>query len=177
MIRLLQIMTSCVFLSLGSGLASPLADSAAPFQVSVPDGWAQRPYPNDLPGVLVVAPGSPTPVALQFFYAPYQSRGNQGNNAAPLKEFIGGVEESLGGNGQTQVKRLSERPLTVGGLKGTERRYSLTFKGGGTAAQIQCWFAVSRTNLLAFQSTAGPRATPEQKAAFDKVLKTVNFKR
>lgn len=170
----LQIMTSCLLLSLGSGLAAPLADSAAPFQVNVPDGWAQRPYPNHLPGVVVVAPGSPPPIVLQFFYAPYKSAGN---DAAALKEFIGGVEGSLDGNGQAQIKRLSERPLTVGGVKGTERRYSLTFKANGAVAQIQSWFAVSRTNLLAFQSTTGPRATPEQQATFGRVLKTVNFKR
>ncbi|TSA84662.1 hypothetical protein FNU79_10535 [Deinococcus detaillensis] len=174
MIRLLSLPISCFLLALSSGLAAPLSDSAAPFQVNVPDSWVQRPYPNHLPGMLVIAPGTPPPVVLQFFYAPH--KGKQ-NDTKMLADFIGGVEESMSGDGRGSVKQLSTRPLDVDGIKGTERQYDLTLKANGVTVRTKIWYGVSAKNLLSFQVTIGTAATPAQAAAFDKALKTVKFKR
>ncbi|WP_075833069.1 hypothetical protein [Deinococcus marmoris] len=102
----------------GAALAVPLKNTQAPLTADVPSSWEQRPYPNSLPGITVVAPGTPPPAVLQLFYAPYQSKGN---DAGALKEFIGGVEGSLTGGGLATLKRVGDRPRTAGGIKGTER--------------------------------------------------------
>ena len=151
----------------------PLTSTAAPFRADVPAGWTQRAYPNDLPGILVIAPGTPPPVVLQFFYAPYKSTGN---DARALAEFIGGVESSMSGDGRGSVKRLSTRPVTVGGVRGTQREYDLTLKANGVTVHTSIWYGVSARNLLSFQSTSVKQATPAQKGALGKVLGSVKFK-
>ncbi len=157
----------------GTALAVPLKNTKAPLNADVPAGWEQRPYPGGLPGIMVVAPGSPPPAVLQLFYAPYQS---EGSDAAALEEFIGGVEESLTGGGQATLKRVSDRPRTVGGVKGTERQYDLTLKVNGAVVRLQLWYGVSKRNLLSVQFTTGPATTAAQRGVFDKTLGSIRFK-
>lgn len=172
-IAIISRLSALPVLTLTSALAVPLTSAAAPFQADVPAGWAQRAYPNDLPGILVIAPGTPPPVVLQFFYAPYRGTGN---DAKALSEFIGGVEGSMSGDGRGTVKRLSTRPLTVGGVKGTQREYDLTVKANGVTVHTSIWYGVSARNLLSFQSTYARQATPAQKGALGKVLNSIKFK-
>ncbi|WP_161883601.1 DUF1795 domain-containing protein [Deinococcus alpinitundrae] len=160
-------------LTLTTALAVPLTSSTAPFQADVPAGWAQRAYPNDLPGILVIAPGTPPPVVLQLFYAPYKSAGN---DAKALAEFIGGVEGSMIGDGRGTVKRLSTRSVTVGGVKGTQREYDLTVKANGVTVHTNIWYGVSARNLLSFQATSAKQATQTQKGALGKMLSSIKFK-
>ena len=167
------VLSALAALTLTSALAVPLTSTAAPFQADVPAGWAQRPYPNNLPGLIVIAPGTPPPVVLQFFYAPYKSTSN---NTKALAEFIGGVKGSMIGDGRGTVKRLSTRTVTVGGVRGTQREYDLTVKANGVTVHTSIWYGVSARNLLSFQSTYSNRATPAQKAALGKVLGSVKFK-
>ncbi|OLV18927.1 hypothetical protein [Deinococcus marmoris] len=157
----------------GTARAVPLQNTKAPFTADVPVGWEQRPYPNGLPGITVLAPGTPPPAVLQLFFAPYQSKGN---DAAALKEFIGGVEGSLTGGGLATLKRVSERPRTVGGVKGSERLYDLTLKANGAVVRLQYWYGVSKHNMLSVQFTTGPAATAAQRGAFDKTLGSLKLK-
>ncbi|MDV6375583.1 hypothetical protein [Deinococcus arenicola] len=157
----------------GTALAVPLQNAQAPLTADVPAGWEQRPYPNNLPGVMVVAPGNPPPAVLQLFYAPYQGKAN---DAKALKEFMGGVEGSMTGGGLATIKRLSDRPRTVGGVKGLERSYDLTLKANGAVVRLQLWYGVSARNLLSVQATTGPTSTAAQKAVFEKTLKSIKFK-
>lgn len=166
-------LAALALLALSHAVAAPLTAPAAPFQVDVPAGWAQRAYPNGLPGMLVIAPGTPPPVVLQFFYAPHQGTSN---DTKVLAEFIGGVEGSMSGDGRGTVKRLSTRPLSVGGIKGTERQYDLTLKANKVTVRTKIWYGVSARNLLSIQTTIGKGATPAQAAAFDRALETVKFK-
>ncbi|WP_075834662.1 hypothetical protein [Deinococcus marmoris] len=157
----------------GAALAVPLKNTQAPFTADVPAGWEQRPYPNNLPGITVLAPGTPPPAVLQLFFAPYQSKGN---DAAALKEFIGGVEGSLTGGGLATLKRVGDRPRTAGGVKGTERVYDLTLKANGAVVRLQYWHGVSKRNLLSVQFTTGPAATAAQRGVFDKALGSLKLK-
>ncbi|GGO40111.1 hypothetical protein [Deinococcus humi] len=122
---------------------------------------------------MVVAPGTPPPAVLQLFFAPYQS---EGNGTAALKEFIGGVEESLTGGGQATLKRISSRPRTVGGIKGTERLYNLTLNANGAVVRLQYWYGLSKRNLLSVQFTTGPATSASQKTVFDKTLSSLKIK-
>ena len=168
-----RVVSVIALLGAGAALAVPLTNTRAPFQADLPAGWGQRDYPNNLPGIVVVAPGSPPPVVLQMFYAPYKS---SGNDARALSEFIGGVESGATGNGQATLKRISERPLTVGGIKGTEHIYSLMVKANGAVVQARAWYGVGPKNLFQFQSVTGVKATPAQVAVFDRLLSTVKFR-
>jgi hypothetical protein len=160
-------------LLLGTVSAVPFTNARMPFQADLPSGWTQRGYPNNLPGMLVAAPGTPPPVVLQFFFPPYKSGGN---DARALTDFIGGVEEGATGGGQAVLKKLSERPLTVAGIKGQLRDYTLTFKANGQTVLTQLWFGIAPKNLLHFQVVTGAKATAAQKAIFTRVLSTVKLK-
>ena len=158
----------------GSAWAVPVKGAGAPFQADLPAGWTQQVSTMSGAQVLrVTAPGTPPPVALVFFFAPYKSTGN---DAKTLTEFIGGVEEGASGGGQGVLKRLSERPLTVGGVRGIERQYTLTIKASGSVIRTQAWYGATSQNLVQFQGVIGAKATPAQTAIFDKVLSTVKFK-
>lgn len=159
--------------ALSTAWAVPLTSSKTPIQADVPAGWTQRDYPNGLPGLLVAAPGTPPPVVLQFFFPPYT---HTGDDAGALRKFIGGVEEGATGGGQATLRKLAERPLTVAGIKGIERDYSLTFKANGQTVMTQLWYGVGPKNLLQFQVVTGAKATAEQKAIFGKVLGSVKLK-
>jgi hypothetical protein len=157
----------------GSAFAVPFSMPGLPFQADVPAGWSQRAYPNSLPGVVVAAPGTPPPVVIQVFFPPYKS---SSNDARALSEFIGGVEEGATGGGQATLKQLSERALTVGGVRGTERTYALSIKANGAVVRMRAWYGAGPRNLYQFQAVSGAAASPAQVAAFDKVLSTVKFK-
>lgn len=157
----------------GAACAVPFTGTKAPIQADLPAGWTQREYPNGLPGLLVAAPGTPPPVVLQFFFPPYKSTGN---DARALREFMGGVEEGATGGGQAVLKKLAERPLTVAGIKGVERDYTLTFKANGQTVLTQLWFGVGPRNFLQIQVVTGKAATPAQKAIFGKMLGTVRLR-
>ncbi len=159
---------------ISSAWAVPVKGAGAPFQADLPAGWAQQVSATSGAQILkVTAPGTPPPVALIFFFAPYKSTGN---DAQTLREFIGGVEEGASGGGQAVLKRISERPLTVGGVPGIERQYTLTIKASGAVARTQAWYGVTSKNLVQFQGITGKGATPAQTAVFAKVLGTVKFK-
>lgn len=159
---------------IGSAWAVPVSGAGAPFQADLPAGWAQQiGASGGLQILRVTAPGAPPPVVLAFTFAPYKSTGN---DAQALKEFIDASEKGATGEGQATLKRLSERPLTVGGVRGTERSYILSVKSNGAMIQTQIWYGVTSKSLLQFQAATGTKATPAQTATFNKVLNTVKFK-
>ena len=159
---------------IGSVIAVPVNGAGAPFQADLPAGWAQQVSSTSGAQILrVTAPGTPPPVVLAFIFAPYKSTGN---DAQALKEFIAASEKGATGEGQATLKRLSERPLTVGGVRGTERSYTLSVKSNGAVVQTQIWYGAGPKNLFQFQAATGKGATSAQTAIFDKVLSTVKFK-
>ena len=159
---------------MGSAWAVPVNGTGAPFQADLPAGWAQQvSATGGLQILRVTAPGTPPPVVLAFVFTPYKSTGN---DAQALKEFIAASEKGATEGGQATLKRPSERPLTVGGVRGTERRYTLSVKSNGAVIQTQIWYGAGPKNLLQFQVALGAKATPAQTATFDKVLSTVKFK-
>ena len=112
-------------------------------------------------------------MVLAFIFTPYKSTGN---DAQALKEFIAASEEGATGEGQATLKRLSERPLTVGGVRGTKRSYTLSVKANDVVIQTQILVRRRPKEPLQFQVALGANATPAQTATFDRVLSTVKFK-
>ena len=181
---MIQVMT-CLFLRLaaafpltlaliGSAWAVPVNGAGAPFQADLPAGWVQQvSATGGLQILRVTSPGTPPPVVLAFICTPYKS---MGNDAQALRELIAASEKGATGEGQATLKRLSERPLTVGGVRGTERSYTLTVKSNGAVVQTQIWYGAGPKKLLQFQAATGKGATSAQTATFDRVLSTVKFK-
>ncbi len=83
-------------------------------------------------------------MVLAFIFTPYKSTGN---DAQAPKEFIDASEKGAT-EGQATLKWLSERPLTVGGVRGTKRSYILSVKANGAVIQTQIWYGAGPRNLL-----------------------------
>jgi hypothetical protein len=173
--RTFSAVVSLGLLCSGSGLTVPLTNAKAPFQIDIPAGWVQRDYPQNMPGIIVMAPGTPPAASLQLFFPPNRSQGAAAD-AAALKEFIGGSEEGATGGGRATLKRISERPVTVSGIKGTQRDYEMTLKANGAVVRMQFWYGIGPKNLFQFNMTTAAKATPAQLAVFSKLLSTVKFK-
>ena len=161
---------------IGSACAVPVSGAGTPFQADLPAGWAQRViFKKDMQALKVTAPGKPSPVILVFISVPFTSTGD---DTQELKNFVEGSEKGAinKANGEVTITRLSERPLTVGGVRGIERQYNMTVKDTGEVILKQVWYGIGLRNLLQFGAATGKGVTPAQAATFDKVLSTVKFK-
>jgi hypothetical protein len=152
-------------------LAAPLKVEV-PVQADVPAGWTQTRLPGPAQSASVTAPGSPPPVALVLFSAPM---GRQAS-ASDLRAFIAGVESAAASGGRLTLTLQSEKPRTVGGIKGLERRYVMLVKANGVKVGTRIWFGAGPKYIYQMQMTNALNASPALTEAFDQMLNTMTFK-
>ncbi|WP_293911274.1 hypothetical protein [Deinococcus sp.] len=143
-----------------------------PLQAEVPALWTQTRLPGPAQSASVTAPGSPPPVALVLFAAPL---GRQAS-ASDLRAFIAGVEGVAATGGRLTLTLLSEKPRTVGGVKGVERRYTMLVRASGVKVGTRIWFGAGPKFLYQMQMTNALNASAAQTGSFDQMLDTMTFK-
>lgn len=150
----------------GAQTLVPLKDTKLPFRVSVPQGWLGVNFDDGTSGVSMVSAKAPPAALIRLLFMP-----KNGRTTTVAQEFAGfeaGVKQTGG-----KLSMLGGKNVSVGGVPGTERQYTLTHAKG--SLRLRIWFGMGAKNLYSFQVTDTAPRFAASSAVFSRVLASVRF--
>lgn len=144
------------------------SDSRLPFTVDTPTDWFGINLGDGASGLSMVSGKTAPSTMIRLLFIP-----KAGTGKVDMADEADNYEADLK-TSKLNVKRLSSKEVTYGGLKGIEREYQLI--GGKTEVRQRVWFADSPKNVYSFQLTDTASRYAAASQTFNSMMSSVKFK-
>ncbi|MCP2015774.1 hypothetical protein L1280_002950 [Deinococcus sp. HSC-46F16] len=144
-----------------------LDDKRLPFTLQLPKDWYGFQAGDGAQGVSIVSAQKPPATQMRFLFL------NKGSKVPDIGTEFRNFEAGVKGAGGS-LRLIGGKNSTYGGVRGSERVYSLKHSGG--ELRIRVWFGNGAKNLYSFQVTDSAARFAKSDALFKRVLGTVRFR-